>query len=441
MNRAKTDAEHATSVLAALGDLVLLVDDGGRVVECATRGIEQLGHSRESIIGSPIGDLLHPDDGWLTEANRTALGEGGNVLADRRVADADGGWVLHRFNITGAESQMLVASGRCVEESDSGEEAGSDDRSEAELSQLALLKTLADITDDVFAVTDERGYLQYTNDAARRIHGEQQLIGSHISEFIHPDDTGFAALIATPRQENSRVDGRVLAVTADGSPVMLSVSTVFDGKTRQWFTVERDISGLVQREAEMDRLNEDLHRRATTDALTGVANRAALNDWLERAESDRTTYALLLLDMDDFKSVNDTFGHAAGDDLLTQVATRLVSATRPGDMVARLGGDEFVIVIAEASDGQAALVADRVVDAVSKPYDIDGHSLARSCSVGVAIHGPDDTPTRVLRRADRAAYEAKHIGRSRYVVFDAPDGEAESTPDGTMDTTRERPSS
>ena len=120
--------------------------------------------------------------------------------------------------------------------------------------------------------------------------------------------------------------------------------------------------------------------------------------------------------MDDFKSVNDTLGHQAGDVFLQAVATRMQGTVRLLDLVARLGGDEFVTFLPGVGSDGAAEIARRMIDAVGKEFTVAETQLTRSCSVGVAIWEPGDSVNDVLRKADRAAYRAMHEGRSRFVV-------------------------
>ena len=124
------------------------------------------------------------------------------------------------------------------------------------------------------------------------------------------------------------------------------------------------------------------------------------------------------MDVDDFKSVNDTRGHAAGDELLRAIAGRLNNTVSAKDMIARLGGDEFVVVVHNADSNQAKMMANRIIHSIREPYDIFGHALSRSCSIGIATSGPNSESGSILRQADLALYRAKSSGRNRYEVYD-----------------------
>jgi diguanylate cyclase (GGDEF)-like protein len=170
---------------------------------------------------------------------------------------------------------------------------------------------------------------------------------------------------------------------------------------------------------------EELRFQALHDSLTGLANRALLTDRIEhllaRNRRSETTSAVLFLDLDGFKSVNDTLGHDVGDELLKAVAGRLTTAVREADTIGRLGGDEFVIVIDGASlDVAPQLVAERVVAVLRQPFELDGvdRPLTLSASVGVAATG-EGTAADLLRDADTAMYRAKAAGKDSYVVFES----------------------
>jgi diguanylate cyclase (GGDEF)-like protein len=167
-----------------------------------------------------------------------------------------------------------------------------------------------------------------------------------------------------------------------------------------------------------------LTRQANHDPLTGLANRAMfqtrLNDALNRPERRNGTQAVLLVDLDDFKDVNDTMGHAAGDALLGAVAERLEAIVRPGDLVARLGGDEFALLLDAVPDVAAALaVAERAVTALAAPVAIDGTLAHVGASVGLAMRHHDSDPESLMRQADVAMYTAKGRGKNRVEQYDA----------------------
>ncbi|MDE8667664.1 diguanylate cyclase [Pseudarthrobacter sp. H3Y2-7] len=176
--------------------------------------------------------------------------------------------------------------------------------------------------------------------------------------------------------------------------------------------------------------HEILTYRATHDDLTGLANRAALTERLAASFSQdkqaRTrNEGLLFIDIDDFKDVNDSLGHEGGDALLVQLAERIRSSVRSGDLVARLGGDEFAVVVMDNDDGTPTTgpVAERIYEALSEPFVIGGRPLRVSLSIGAAQRTPETADVReLLRQADSAMYRAKHGGKARYEAFDTLGG-------------------
>jgi diguanylate cyclase (GGDEF)-like protein len=171
---------------------------------------------------------------------------------------------------------------------------------------------------------------------------------------------------------------------------------------------------------------ERLQHDALHDALTGLPNRTLFIDRLEQAlrrarrGGPHANAAVLFLDLDRFKVVNDSLGHHAGDELLQSVALRLDAALRPGDTVARMGGDEFTVLLEDVADArEATVVAERVLATLGEPFPVAGRDLHVSGSIGVALGGPDVDPEELIRDADVAMYRAKAEGKACHAVFDA----------------------
>jgi diguanylate cyclase (GGDEF)-like protein/PAS domain S-box-containing protein len=183
------------------------------------------------------------------------------------------------------------------------------------------------------------------------------------------------------------------------------------------FGISRDVTAQIKAE-------RDLAYQVMHDSVTGLANRYCLMDRLTQAlaalERQPGRVAVLFLDIDHFKSVNDSYGHDAGDVVLTEVARRLARLSRRSDTVARLGGDEFVVLCASlADDDDVNLVASRIVEGVRAPIVKDGHEVTVTCSVGVVVTSDARTePEDLIRGADEAMYEAKALGRDRYCAYD-----------------------
>lgn len=172
------------------------------------------------------------------------------------------------------------------------------------------------------------------------------------------------------------------------------------------------------------RISRERERLATHDTLTGLPNRMLFMDRLEqalvRAERRNALVGVIFIDLDRFKRVNDTLGHASGDELIREVAQRLRAASRAEDTVARLGGDEFVVVIGEAAGVHDILqVAEKMLAAIGQPFHIAGHELFSSCSIGISVFPNDGTDSStLLKHADTAMYHAKQHGRDRLHLYD-----------------------
>ncbi|WP_375479350.1 EAL domain-containing protein [uncultured Jatrophihabitans sp.] len=183
-------------------------------------------------------------------------------------------------------------------------------------------------------------------------------------------------------------------------------------------------TGRERARRQLEQRTGQLHHQALHDALTGLPNRALLMDRIAQMlvwdRRHHTTGALLFLDLDDFKNVNDTLGHGAGDRLLIAVAARLASTLRDADTIARMGGDEFVVLIDGASvDVAPELVAERLLEVMRQPFELDSTTMPLSVNISIGIASGDrDSAGELLRDADIALYQAKAAGKNRYEVFD-----------------------
>ena len=202
---------------------------------------------------------------------------------------------------------------------------------------------------------------------------------------------------------------------------------------------ERKLEARVaERTAELEEVNRRMHHQAQHDALTGLPNRWLLRDRLEqaaaRAKRDRATFAVLMIDLDNFKAVNDTLGHDVGDLLLVEVARRLSDCMRERDSIARLGGDEFVAVLEDlAAPEDSALVAGKIVEALAAPVHAAGELLRTSPSIGISLYPADgQDPDFLLKFADIAMYRAKAAGRNCYRFYADPEPLRAAAPQPTQ---------
>ena len=265
--------------------------------------------------------------------------------------------------------------------------------------------------------------LIYTNPAFERITGyrQEEVLGRNCS-FLQNEDheqPGIAELGKAVREQR---EGRSVLrnYRKDGSMFWneLLVAPVRDekGKVTHFIGVQNDIT-------ERMRYESQLERQANYDTLTALPNRNLFHDRLGQAltyaHRHDSGLAVLLIDLDHFKNINDSLGHTAGDILLQDVAGRIAGCVREGDTVARLGGDEFVAILSEiAAEEDATVVTRKILKAMAEPYTIEGHELHVTGSIGIALHPRDggDAET-LLKCADAALYRSKDLGRNMYQFF------------------------
>jgi diguanylate cyclase (GGDEF)-like protein/PAS domain S-box-containing protein len=293
---------------------------------------------------------------------------------------------------------------------------------------------LLDVSGDAVCVFNRVGDVEFANDVAR------SLIGVSGSAPVAADPAARAFMQAVrdqlPRElmdarittgTSNRWQGEIAFRSPEGIArtlaVVVQVVRDSDGSIHHWSTIARDVT-------EERHTQQELARQATHDALTGLPNRVLfLRKTAEALERSRTTHSpvtVLFVDLDKLKHVNDTIGHAVGDQLIVTIAKRLSAATRPSDLVARIGGDEFVVLCEGLLDDQVALdVAERVRSSITGALVLQGVEIESGASIGVAVSDNDllagssshDAAVTLLRRADTAMYRAKQRGRGRCELY------------------------
>jgi diguanylate cyclase (GGDEF)-like protein/PAS domain S-box-containing protein len=271
------------------------------------------------------------------------------------------------------------------------------------------------------AVIDLDGYFIDVNEALCDMVGatEDELVGSVALELVHPEDRLRVQAETMPRVADGAPGSPVAVrlVHRDGHAVwVLCDSTVVlhgDGSPAYAISFMIDITERKQLEARLE-------HQAFHDVLTGLPNRARLRDTLDdawRRRDAQLPMAVLFVDLDRFKEVNDRFGHDAGDELLMLVARRLRQAVRGGDRIARFGGDEFVVVCDQVSGrNEATAIAARIRESLSREYLLSAGRASIAACVGVALDEGQGSVEELLRDADIAAYRAKDLGRNRIEI-------------------------
>jgi diguanylate cyclase (GGDEF)-like protein/PAS domain S-box-containing protein len=280
----------------------------------------------------------------------------------------------------------------------------------------ARYRLIAENSTDMISRSTPRGRFLYVSDAARQILGytPNEMIGHSIFEYALPEDHPILRrvdLFDTPQTFSYRVrrkDGEVIWFESRNRALRDA-----NGNVTEVVAVSRDVS-------ERRRAEEQIEYQAYHDALTGLPNRALFRDRLTialaHAKRQQSPVALMFLDLDRFKNVNDTLGHSLGDELLKVIAGRLSAVLREEDTIARMGGDEFTVLIANiTSEADTPFIAQKLLDAVAQPLGIEGHELFITTSIGIAVYPNDgDSAEALLKNADNAMYRAKEIGRSSY---------------------------
>lgn len=387
----------------------------GRFLDVNVTGCRELGYSREELLGMRIFDV----DPTVVPATFfpgvAALKHGDSHCHERMHRRKDGSLFPVEVNIRFVQlnSAYLVSVVRNISERRQTDEA------------LRLAALVYQNSREAMMVTDADTRIIDVNPTFTTITGyeKEEVLGKtpailksqrHSGEFYR---AMWADLHATGHWSgeiwNKRKNGEIF-------PERLEINAACDaaGKVQRWVAQFTDIS-------EMKAAQAQIWEQANFDSLTGLPNRSMFQDRLQQeikhAQRAGTRVALLFLDLDHFKEVNDTLGHDMGDLLLQQVATRLRASVRDSDTIARLGGDEFIIILGGLSDSAlVGTLAQKVLDALAAPFDLKVDTVYVSASIGITLY-PDDgqRPEVLLKNADQAMYTAKKTGRNRYYHFTA----------------------
>ncbi len=418
-------------ILSRIPDAALLVDLDGTVLECNERA-RSLGLLSEEVMGRPL--WVAPV--WGAADPSTALGP----LVQEATAGHAGARTLDTNDPTGHPISIeltpviapddtpviLLAELRTL--SDDRESVAIIEATTRALAQAEdIFQAVAEYTSDLVCLHHPDGTFTYVSPSARRLLDldPAALVGTHPVDLSHADtrDALVQALQDAARRgaDPTRFRHRIRHRNGSYRWFETALTPIRDasGEVRQLQSSGRDIT--QQRETEQSLIKQAFH-----DDLTGLPNKALLLDRVDQAfavsRRSQQPIAVLFIDLDGFKTINDTLGHQAGDTALSKVAERLSAIVRPGDTLARIGGDEFVMLCA-GTDGArgATAVARRILGAFDHPFVLGGHPVALSTSIGIATSLGAESSSLLLDNADTAMYEAKHAGRGRFAIHDEVD--------------------
>jgi diguanylate cyclase (GGDEF)-like protein/PAS domain S-box-containing protein len=391
-----------------------LFDGNGAVIHANRAYAAILGQQPWELVGIRTLALVHPEDrAALTDRLDLLLsGELTVLRAEVRMQRSDGSWrwvqAAGSLLAADADAEWAVAVTDITEAREAQD-------------QLREMAAIVETTSDLVATLDPfTGDILYLNPAASACYGRTGDADLTIADLYSQDALSrYAEEILPVLRCGQAWSGELEMLRSDGDPL----------HTWQTIHAERDSTGNLTRVSSVGRdvtqrreAEAELAWAATHDPLTGLPNRALLLERLEYVleANGPNGSAVMFLDLDRFKSVNDTLGHDAGDDLLIQVAERIRAYVRPDDVVARLGGDEFVVLCHEVEDDRHAMtVGQRVLEAIEgKPFVVDSVELGMSASLGIALSSRGEHAEVLLRDADAAMYRAKENGRARLELFD-----------------------
>jgi diguanylate cyclase (GGDEF)-like protein/PAS domain S-box-containing protein len=414
-HRFRALVEHSSDVVA-----ILVEQSRISFMSPAVRNL--LGWDDAAVIGSDLMMGVHGDDRtefasllrWAAAARRAGP-------VELRIRHADGGWRWFEAIATDMSADPLI-EGTVLNARDVTERKLAEQRLAA---SEARFRSLVQHASDVIAVIDPAGRVEYISPSSTAVLGLQPeaCVGRQFEALVHADDRmtfDTAVLLLEPTHRTERRLELRLSTARDG--IRTFDVTLTDLRT------DPAVLGIVVNAHDItDRkaLENDLRHLATHDDLTGLSNRVLfrerVSDALGRPRLGGGRVGVLFLDIDDFKTVNDSLGHGHGDQLLRVIAARLRAAVPEGALPARIGGDEFAVLVASASsDDELVALARHLIDVVAAPVDLGGRSVVVNTSIGIATSGADDVggPEVMLRDADAAMYHAKAKGKRGVEVFD-----------------------
>ncbi len=415
INSCEEVARELAALLKSIPDVYCRTDAEERIILLSEMVTRHLGYTSEELEGRRL-DCLYPDEaaytGFISELEKQGRLRDYQIQLKHR--DGHGVWFSchagFRHDIRGRRIGIELT----------GHDIG---QQKQQQSMLTHLSRITEQTADVVVITNVHGIIEYVNPAFEKVTGYRpdEVLGKHPNLFASDQQSEefyahmWSTLLAGKVYRNNLINRR-----KDESlfHAEITITPLMDEKAEitHFIATARDISEHIRDKVRLKHLTHH-------DSLTDLPNRSLFLDRLQQAISkarhhDRLV-AVLFLDLDRFKNINDSLGHSAGDRLLQQLGERFRRTIREGDTIARFGGDEFVIMLDDFdSDNSLSLIAQKILNSLAMPFEIEGHEIFITASIGISI-SPDDgkDPDTLLRNADIAMYRAKELGKNNFQYY------------------------
>ncbi len=428
LKQAEKELYEGEAALSAMFNIVgtgiLLIDSETlTILEINKTAADMIGRAKESVIGQNCHSFVCP-----AEAGKCPVKDLGQIVdnSEYKIICADG----QQINVLKTVSPLVIKGRRCYLESFV-------DITELKLSEEALRQSelkfrfLANNTHDILWIMDLNLHTTYVSPSVEAALGftPEERMKQDVTEQLTPASLSIAqetlARELEKEQSGQAESNRVIMIESeyyhkDGSALWFenAITSIRDDKG-----ILTGLQGVSRNIMERKQMEQKLKEMATHDYLTGLPNRVLLADRFSMAaalaQRNKNNLAVMSLDLDKYKIINDTLGHAAGDQVLKIVSARLTNIVRASDTIARVGGDEFILVMLETNRMKDTIaIAQKILDSFREPLSVDGHHVVLSTSIGIAVYPQDGLDMETLiKKSDAAMYYSKGHGRNQFKLF------------------------